>query len=1169
MEPYAASSDGVKVGASNALRPRPLDPYTLPVAACPMCGERNADSAAYCGSCGAALLAVGEGEERKVVTILFCDIVGFTARFDRADPEDVGQLLSAYHERVRREIERFDGTVEKFIGDAVMAVYGAPVTHEDDAERAVFTATRILSTIQELNDSSLRDPLAVRIGIATGEAVVSVSVARTDRGIAIGDVVNTASRLQAVAPAGGIVVGETTYRLTRDRFDYEPLEPVKVKGKAAPLAIWSVRSAPGRFGAQVEARASTPLVDRRDELGRLTSTLAAVIRERSVRLVTVVGEPGVGKSRMLLELFRHVDELVELVFWRQGRCLPFGRGVSFSAIAGIIKAHAGILESDGVLEAGTKLTASVAASVEEPAEREWIRARLAPLIGLDEPPTGDMTRTEAFSAWGRFFEAIAGVHPLVMVLEDIHWADAPLLDFVEYLVDRSRRVPILVLCTARPELYERFPRWRTSGITNTVALAPLSDGDTDRLLTSLFPAWISSDMRRTIVERSGGNALFAEEFARMLSDKGALADEASAADAFASLGSPETLHVIIAARVDALRASEKALLQNASVLGKVFWPGALIGLGGSDETEIRAALQELTRKEFVRPARDSSVTNEVEYVFSHALVRDVAYGQIPRLPRARKHIAAARWIEQLAGERVSESAELIAYHYAVALDLTRSAGITEGVPELEEAARRQWVIAGERAMWLDISRAEHCFDEALRSMPPSHADRPRVLARKAEVGLAAGRFVEAERTFELAAAGYADAHDDIGRGACLDRLATVLWERGDERWRARLADAVQTLEGQPPTPELADCYASVTSDHLIGCRFDEAIVWADRAIALAEEVGVERLIPRPLSYRGAARACLGDLDGFDDLERALAIAERIGLSRAHVQVLFIMAELEWAIEGPATALSLASAGIELAERRGVLDEATACRTLALGPLFDLGKWDEVEASSSEVVRWSTSVGENYTAVIAQTWHAQVDLWRGKRAEAVALADDAIARARRIRDPQVLVPAVTIAGIIAAIEGAADKAIALVEEMDRTTEGFVGWYREQYLADLVRVCVLAGRPDLAQGQLDRAHTFARRHVLSYDTARATVLEARGEPGEALGLYQAVARGWAEIGQVLEAAFAWLGAARCLGMTGVAGAKDHVRRAQEVFETTGAVLLRERGDELLAPPEARRA
>ena len=298
------------------------------MAACPTCGKTNEDSARFCSSCGSPLAGGGGREERKVVTILFCDIVEFTARFDLADPEDVGQVLSAYHERVRREIERFGGLVEKFIGDAVMAVYGAPRVHEDDAERAVLSATRILSAIQELNESTPDAPLAVRIGVETGEAVVTLGDPRPDKSIALGDVVNTASRLQTVAPAGGIVVGELTYRLTRDRFDYEPLEPVQVKGKAARLPIWSVRSARGRYGAEMHRQPSTPLVDREEELEVLKRTFAVAVRERSVQLVTVEGEAGVGKSRTLLELFRYLDERPEIVFWRQGRCLPFGEGVT-------------------------------------------------------------------------------------------------------------------------------------------------------------------------------------------------------------------------------------------------------------------------------------------------------------------------------------------------------------------------------------------------------------------------------------------------------------------------------------------------------------------------------------------------------------------------------------------------------------------------------------------------------------------------------------------------------------------------------------------------------------------------------------------------------------------------------------------------------------------------
>jgi len=1088
------------------------------------------------------------------VTILFCDIVEFTARFDLADPEDVGQVLSAYHERVRREIERFGGLVEKFIGDAVMAVYGAPRVHEDDAERAVLSATRILSAIQELNESTPGAPLAVRIGVETGEAVVTLGDPRPDKSIALGDVVNTASRLQTVARAGGIVVGELTYRLTRDRFDYEPLEPAQVKGKAARLPIWSVRSARGRYGAEMHRQPSTPLVDREEELDVLKRTFAVAVRERSVQLVTVEGEAGVGKSRTLLELFRYLDERPEIVFWRQGRCLPFGEGVTFWALAGIVKAHAGILESDGVDGARGKLATSVAALIEEPTEREWIRARLAPLIGLDESPAGGIERTEVFNAWRRYLEAIAIVHPLVMVVEDIHWADGAMLDFVEHVVDQSARVPILGVCTARPELFDRDPRWGFGRRnTRTVSLGPLGEEETRDLISSVLPPWVPSELRRSVAERSGGNPLFAEEFARALEDRGALVDEASAVEGLSSLGSPETLQVIIAARLDELSASEKALLQDASVVGRAFWPGVLIDVAGSSEETVHDALRQLTRKELVRRARVSSVENETEYSFAHALVRDVAYGQIPRVPRAQKHAAVARWVERMAGERVSDSAELLAHHYEVALELMRSAGITQGVEDLEASARRSWVIAGERAMGLDIERAEHCFDEALRLLPPSHQDRPRVLAKKAEACLGAGRFEQAERTFEEAAAGFGEQGDRIGQGACFDRLATVLWERGDEGWRGRLAQAVETLEGQPPGPELADCYASVASDGVVSARFDHTIEWADRSIALATALDLERLIARPLSYRGWARACLGDLGGLDDLERALAIAERGGSSRTHAQVLYMMAELQWALDGPAKGLELASAGAEFAERRGVMDEVAGCRTLALGPLFDLGRWDELELSASEVVRWSSDVGGDYTAVQAQPWSAQVLLWRGKTADAWSLAGDAMVRARVIRDPQIIVPSVTAAGLVAVREGRIAEAADLVEELDRTMAGVSGWYREHFLADLVRICVWSGRLDLAQGQLDRANAFARRHVLSLDTARAILAEGMGELEQAARVYLAVATGWTELGHVLEAGMAWLGAGRCLTPTQGSDAQDHARRATEIFARLDAEPL----------------
>jgi class 3 adenylate cyclase len=457
---------------------------------CPSCGADIPGGFSFCGRCGTPLTSApaSQAEERKVVTVLFCDLVGFTARSDKADPEDVQARLRPYHTQLRREIERFGGTLDKFIGDGVMAVFGAPVAHEDDPERAVRCALGTLVAITELNRTQPALELQVRIGISTGEAVVSLGGSRETEGV-VGDVVNTASRLEGVAPVGGIVVGEPTWRATSNLFDYEPLPPVRVKGKTEPLAIWRAVAARSRFGIGVEQRILTPFVGREDELDLLKRLQARSLREHAVQLVTIIGEPGVGKSRLVQELFRFVDAQEELVGWRQGHCLPYGEGIAFWALGEIIKAEAGILESDQPEQAAAKLASALKVVEDDPGEREWISARLAPLIGLTAEAAGAVERSEAFAAWRRFLEAIATRKPLVIVVEDLHWADEALLAFLDHLVDWSSDVPLLMVCTARPELYERAPGWG-GGKRNatTLGLSPLSDAEISQLLAGLLPS---------------------------------------------------------------------------------------------------------------------------------------------------------------------------------------------------------------------------------------------------------------------------------------------------------------------------------------------------------------------------------------------------------------------------------------------------------------------------------------------------------------------------------------------------------------------------------------------------------------------------------------------------------------------------------------------------------
>ena len=407
-------------------------------------------------------------EERKLVSVLFVDLVDFTARSDLADPEDVRAALRPFHVAAKRETERFGGTVEKFIGDAVMAVFGAPVAHEDDPERAVRAALAIRDWIADEGAE-----LQVRMAVNTGVALVSVdSRPQEGEAIATGDVVNTAQRLEAAAPVNGILVSEQTYRATRDAIDYRLAPPVEAKGKAQPIPVWEVVGGRARSGVDLLREPRTPLVGRKREIDLLHSALARAREERSPQLVTLVGVPGIGKSRLVFELSKALDEDRELISWRQGRCLPYGDGVSFWALGEIVKAQAGILESDNLEQAGHKLHRAVLEVLGEDQDARWVEQHLRALVGAGTDLTPGEASGEAFAAWRRFIEELADLRPLVLVLEDLHWADEALLDFVDELPDRVRDAPLLILCAARPELLERRPGWGAGRQTRLPSRSP-------------------------------------------------------------------------------------------------------------------------------------------------------------------------------------------------------------------------------------------------------------------------------------------------------------------------------------------------------------------------------------------------------------------------------------------------------------------------------------------------------------------------------------------------------------------------------------------------------------------------------------------------------------------------------------------------------------------------
>ena len=594
--------------------------------ACPSCGRENAEDARFCSACGTALVAeTPPREERKVVTCLFCDLVGFTARAERMDPEDVRRLLQPYHARVRSELERFGGTVEKFIGDAVMAVFGAPIAHEDDPERAVRAALSIRDALAEEGE------LEVRIGITTGEALVALGARpEAGEGMASGDVVNTAARLQSAAPVNSILVDETTYRATERTIEYGEPDSIEAKGKTQRVPVREALRPRARVG--VEQVGGAFLVGRERELNLLRETFVRVTREGSSQLLTLVGVPGIGKSRLVFELFQTIQTgEFGLVYWRHGRSPPYGEGVTFWALGEMVKAQAGILESEGADAAAEKLHRAVRAVVQDEAEAGWVERHLRPLAGLDtETAAVGAQHGEAFAAWRRFLEALAEERPLVLVFEDLHWADEALLDFVDYLVEWASGVPLLVLCTARPELLVRRPGWGGGKVnSSTILLSPLSEDETAALLHSLLGrSVIEAGLQARLLEHAGGNPLYAEEFTRMLSERPG------------DVVLPETVQGLIAARLDTLPREEKELLCDAAVVGRAFWLGAL----GGERWTLEERLHALERAEFVRRERRSSVAGEVEYSFRHALMRDVAYEQIPRAERAEKHRRAAEWM---------------------------------------------------------------------------------------------------------------------------------------------------------------------------------------------------------------------------------------------------------------------------------------------------------------------------------------------------------------------------------------------------------------------------------------------------------------------------------------------------------------------------------------------
>ena len=944
---------------------------------CSNCGEQNPDGARFCNACASPLQTDERalGEERKTVTVVFVDIVGFTAQAERLDPEDVRGVLSPYHARVRAELEQRGGTVEKFIGDAVMAVFGAPVAHEDDPERAVRAALAIRDWRTEQQD------LQVRIAVHTGEALVNVGARPSEgEGMVAGDVVNTAARMQAAAPVDGVLVGETTYRATRDAIRYRDAPPVQAKGKAEPVRAWEAVEAVARFGIDIAERARTSLVGRDRELELLRSILARVRGERSAQLVTLVGVPGIGKSRLVGELFRMVDGEPELITWRQGRCLPYGDSVTFWALGEIVKAEAGILETDTAPEAEGKLTDAVARLVPEETEARWLVAELRALVGLTGDGSHGAGAEAATAAWRRFLEAIAERGPAVLVFEDLHWADDGLLDFLDDLVDWLRSAPLLLVGTARPELLERRQAWG-GGKANatTISLQPLGDADTARLIAALLEHPVQlADEQRALLERAGGNPLFAEQYVRMLTERGTAGEL------------PESVQGVIAARLDALPRREKELLQEAAVLGKVFWLGGVASATRADAADAVRLLRSLERKDFVRRERRSTVARDEQYSFQHVLLRDVAYGQIPRRARAEKHRRSAEWIEGLG--RPDDHAELLAHHYTQALELSRAAGV-EDDPSLVERTRVSLRIAGERALALSAyGSAAEFFADALALSSPDDPERPRLLLERARALSpldASGLDLLREALDAFRAVGDAEG---VAEAATL--AAGYSWNEGDRSGVDRyMAEALDAVADRPGSRVRAEALRVQCGFLMLAGRFEEAIRIGAEALSLIEALGMVEQRARLHITVGTARCCLGDTGGLDEIETGIALAEQFGsFETVFVGYLNLSSELNF-LARLDEARPASRQGLELADRYGLARHLRNARAEAAYWAYLDGRWEEALAIANDAIVKAESGDRHYSDAPLIALRASIRRARGDMAGANADSERAAQLAR--------------------------------------------------------------------------------------------------------------------------------------------------------------------------------
>ncbi len=919
--------------------------------ACPSCGAANEPDDRFCGQCGAplgadaALVTDAPTSERRLVSVLFADLVGFTTLSENRDAEEVRELLSRYFDTSRTLIARYGGIVEKFIGDAVMAVWGTPVAREDDAERAVRAALDLVDAVAALGQEVGAPELRARAGVLTGEAAVTLGA--EGQGMVAGDLVNTASRIQAAADPGTVLVGESTRRATEAAIAYEEAGLHELKGKAEPVTLWrAARVVAGRGGALKSAGLEAPFVGRDRELSLVKERFHATMDEHKAHRVSLIGIAGIGKSRLSWELYKYLDGLAETAWWHRGRCLPYGDGVTYWALAEMVRMRAGIAEGEEAAAATAKLRGCVEEHVVDPDERRWVQPRLAHLLSLEDRATG--SREDLFAGWRLFFERLAEHHPTVLVFEDCQWADAALVDFIDYLMDWSRDSRLLVLTLARPEVADRHPTFVSARrATTSIYLEPLPRPSMEALLAGLVPG-LPEGLQERILDRAEGVPLYAVETVRMLFDRGLLERRGHAfvvTGDVEELAVPETLHALIAARLDGLPPQERRALQNAAVAGKTFTREAVAALDGSSGPDVDAVLASLVRKELLSVQTDPRSPERGQYVFLQALVRKVAYETLSLRERKSLHLALAEHLESSWAAEDEEVVEIVASHL---LEAYRAAPEADDAPAIKTRARDSLVLAGHRAASLAATEEAQRYFERGAELADEPVARAELLERAGQMAWAGGRTAGARVHLEAAGALF-DAAGLLHGGARVSaRLAEILWDEGHiEDGIGQMERAFEVLAGDEPDEDLATLAAQLGRMHYFAGDLDPAEDRNEWALAIAEKLWLPEVLSQALNTTPLIRPSKGPhVESMAPLQRALDIALEADASSAVFRAYF---NIQPASPVP-KALDYAEAGLALARRLGNRYWELNGHGRVASALWMAGRWDEALEHAAELVQ---------------------------------------------------------------------------------------------------------------------------------------------------------------------------------------------------------------------------